>query len=150
MANEKPKTKKIAVKTVISQTQRDIKEAMETKALIAKLLNTIEKEWIPETARVEKRAKDLQKKALDISVNDENGMMDVEVSSDEGENVSVQDNTNAGGESTEGAPVEGNEGMPPTDVTDSDEFQKTFKAVQSGLAKIEEFMKSKNKAKDKK
>lgn len=152
MANEKPKVKKVAVKTVISQTQRDINEAMETKGLIAKVLSNIEKEWIPEVESVYKKAKALQKKALDISVNDENGMMDVEVTSDEGENVSVQDNTNGGGDMGDtGAPVE-DAGMdvPPADVTSDDDFQKTFKFMQDSMKKIEKYMTGKNKANNKK
>jgi len=142
MSKETNKTamKKVAVKTVIANCREDLKEVKTVKSLLSTLFKKAETEWIPKIAKTEKEAKDLLKKALDISVNDENGSMDVAVSSDEGEAVTVTDNTMNGGAGDDGfAPeggddfgAEGDAGAPMSD----DEMQKTFKLIQDNMAKL--------------
>jgi len=142
MSKETKKTamKKVAVKTVIANCREDLKEVKTVKSLLSTLFKKAETEWIPKIAKTEKEAKDLLKKALDISVNDENGSMEVAVSSDEGEAVTVTDNTMGEGGGDGFAPeggddfgAEGDAGAPPMDDA---EMQKTFKLIQENMAKL--------------
>jgi hypothetical protein len=139
MSKETKKTamKKVAVKTVIANCRADLKEVKEVRALLATLFKKAETEWIPKVAKVEKESKDLLRKAIDISVTDENGTMDVAVSSDEGEAVTVTDNT-MGGEPTDAPEADAfaTEGSEPEAPMNDDEMQKTFKLIQENMAKL--------------
>lgn len=147
MANEKPKMKKVAVKTVLATEKQNVKEAKECMALTATLLKKIENEWIPNIKKEYVRASSLYKKALDISVDNENGEMDVEVTADEGENVQVTDNTtNTGGEAGTNGAVE----APPAETEPpmgDEDIKKTFKLISDKLEKISKSLETKDNKK---
>lgn len=146
MAKE-TKMKKVACTTVVAQCNAKLKEAKEVQALLDTVLSKVEKEWIPMVANTVKNATALRKKALDISVDSgENGMMEVAVNSSEGEQVSVQDNTQTNGADDfstgdTGAPVD------TADDMSTEDMQKTFKLMSESMAKISKALEKKTNKK---